>query len=53
MAGGFKIGTDALRDIRVDGQGVAPTALPDDAQAIVAAVLMQVPYRKRGDFRTA
>jgi hypothetical protein len=32
MAGGIKIGADALRDIRVDGKGVAPAALPDDAR---------------------
>ena len=46
MAGGFKISADALRDIRVDGKRVASATLPDDAQRVEAAVLMQIFYRK-------
>ena len=53
MAGGIEIGADALRDIRVDGKRVAAAAFPNDAQAIEAAVLVQVFHRKRGDFRAA
>jgi len=49
MAGGFEIGTDAPRDVGVDGKGVAPTALPDDTQAIESAVLMKILHRKRGE----
>jgi hypothetical protein len=32
VAGGIEVGADALRDVRVDGERVAPAAFPDDAQ---------------------
>jgi hypothetical protein len=53
VAGGIEVGADALRDVRVDGERVAPAAFPDDAQRVEAPVLMQVLHRERGDFRAA
>lgn len=53
MAGGFKIRSDALRDIWVDGKGVAPATLLTMRKLSNPGVLMKVLHRKCGDFRAA
>jgi hypothetical protein len=53
VAGAFKIGPDALRGLRIDGQGFPLAALAGDAQRIKAAVLMQVADIERRDLRAA
>jgi hypothetical protein len=49
----FRICPQARGRLRVDGKRIAPSALADDAQRIIATILMQVTDREGGDFRAA
>jgi len=53
MARRFQVGSDALGDIRVDGESVASAAFSDDAQRVEAAVLVKIFHGECGDFRAA
>lgn len=53
MAGRGEIGADALRDIGVDGERVAPTAFAHDAQRVEVPVLVKIFHRESREIRAA
>jgi hypothetical protein len=49
VPGEIEIGAHLRRGLRVDRERVAPSALAHHAQRVIAAVLVQIAERERGD----